>query len=446
MSDLGIQIEGTKGKDSSITRAHVHPFKTAGGHIHHGLVVLAHPFLETEPTTKFFQNPTKGIAMNQAVTFGGTRLNATVLHAGVNSGSAIAGTTDVASPSAFELDDAAGGFDAAVGPGALVHNTALNTYARVLTVNSDTNLTLDTDIMQAGNETFVINDIWPGTAVQGTWNFADGGKITITSANNDDEATFTVDAAHIWEAEHFVSFTGKVDLDTYNPSNNNIRLEFGLDGVLVGNSINLDDFIDTGDFTEQGFVIPIDSFGLSAQNFNSMRTVISRSGGVKPTIKFDDLQWENTGTPFSYSPDVNRGDRFHVEELVFTYKDDIDSLITILTTEQATAKLLDPDKILGLSALTNGFTITRSKQGKTLFSATIKDLGSHIAAGAEITELVTAPDGSSTMVVLRARFKRDLVLTGDPNDTITIQINDDMSALERFTVAARGGLETPSGV
>ncbi len=442
MSDLGVQIEGTKGKDSSITRAHVHPFKTAGGHTHHGLVVLAHPFLETEPTTKFFQNPTKGIAMNQAVTFGGTRLNATVLHAGVNSGSAIAGTTDVASPSAFELDDVAGGFDAAVGPGALVHNTALNTYARVLTVNSDTNLTLDTDIMQAGNETFVINDIWPGTAVQGTWNFADGGKITITSANNDDEATFTVDAAHIWEAEHFVSFTGKVDLDTYNPSNNNIRLEFGLDGVLVGNSINLDDFIDTGDFGAQQFSIPIGDLVVATQLMNGIRITVVRSGGAKPAFTLDDVRLEVTGTPLVFEVPVDVGDRFHISELVFTYADALVSEKTGLSgdTEAFTNDFLTFDAILGVSALTNGFVITRSKGGEILFSATIRTLGAHIAAGATIGELFT--DDANTFLTLRVLFSDPLVLTGDVDDKLTVTINDKMDGLLRFTAAARGSLET----
>ncbi len=88
------QIVGNTGKGVE-REVHVHPFKTATGN-HMGLVNLTHPFIETEPSTKFFTNPTNGIAMNQAVTFGGTRLNATVLHAGVDSGSAIAGTTDVA--------------------------------------------------------------------------------------------------------------------------------------------------------------------------------------------------------------------------------------------------------------------------------------------------------------------------------------------------------------
>lgn len=424
-------------------KVHVHPFSTAGGE-HTGLINLTHPLIQTEPSTVFFTNPTKGIAMNQAVTFGGAKLRATILHAGVNSGSADTGQDDAGD--ANKLTEAGQNFEATVGPGALVHNTSLGTFALVTAVDSDTVLSLDTDIMSSGNN-YVINDIWPGTAVAGTWNFADSGKITITQGLNNDEATFTVDSAHIWNMQHFVSFTGKIDLDTYDPALNSIILEFGLDGVLVGNSIDLNDFIDTGNFAEQSFVIPKAELGLTTQNINSMRILITRSGGQRPTIKFDDLQWENTGTPFTFEPQINGTSVFHVEELVFTYKDNIDSVSTIdvstaATAEAVTNKALDPDMILGLASLTNGWVITRTKAGKTLFSATIHDLGSHMAAGATVTELITAPDSSSTQVVMRAQFKRDLVLTGDPNDTITIQINDDMSGLERFTVSARGGLET----
>ena len=101
---------------------------------------------------------------------------------------------------------------------------------------------------------------------------------------------------------------------------------------------------------------------------------------------------------------------------------------------------LSYDKILDLASLTNGFVITRKKKGKTLFSATIKNLGAHISAGAKADEPWS--DGTNTFVILRAIFDEPLILTGDVDDTLSIQINDDMSGLLQFTVAARGSLET----
>lgn len=274
---------------------------------------------------------------------------------------------------------------------------------------------------------------WAGTANAGTWNFADTGKTTITSANNNDSATFD-DAGTIDMSGH-TAITGKVDLDTYNPLQNNILIQFGLAGALLGNSVNLNDFIDTGNFSEQSFVIPKGDLGIDSLTIDEMTITITRIGGAKPTIKFDDFQIEQIGTPLIFSLNVSSGDKFHIEELIFAYADVLDAQ----ANADASMPNLSYDKILGLNALTNGFTISRTKGGKTLFSASIKTLGAQISAGAKADEPWS--DGTNTFVVLRAVFKKPLILTGDPDDTLTIQINDNMSGLLQFTASGRGGLE-----
>lgn len=418
-------------EDGVIMDSQVRRFGLANSQ-HIGAVVNTHPLLETEPSTNFFVNETFGVAMNQVIAFGGVGLRATVIHAGVNSGSADSGTTTATSP--FRLRDSTQDFNSTVGPGALVHNTTDDTYALVTTVNGDTLLLLDTDIMTSG-EDYVINNIWPGTAVQGTWNFEDSGKFTITNGSNNDEATFTVDSAHIWNMTHFVSFTGKVDLDTYDGSSNTITLEFGLDGALVGNTVNIDDFINTGDFSEQSFVIPKANFGLIDNNFNSMRITIGRTSGTKTDIKFDDFKWENTGTPIIYNLNITQDTRLHIEELVLTFTDELSIGLT-----DGTVPGLAHNQILGLSQLTNGFVVTRTKGGDVLFSATIRSIGAAMSAGAVAD--IPLSDGTNTIFVLRIKFLRNFILTGDPDDSLTIQINDDMSGLTQFTIAAVGGLET----
>lgn len=410
---------------------YVHAFETGHG-THHGLVVLAQEFLEFDPGILPFLNPTNGTAMNKAVTFGGAKLRATVLHAGVNSGSAESGTTDGAT-TPDKLIQSGQNFETTLGPGALVHNTSDTTYAIVTAVDSDTQLSLDTDIMATG-ENYVINDIWPGTVVAGTWNFADSGKFTITNANNNDEATFTVDAAHIWNATHFVSLTGKVDLDTYDSDVNSMSLEFGLDGVLVGNSVNLDDFIDTGIFTEQNFVISKDSFGLSTQNFNSMRIVISRSGGARPDVKFDDFQWENTGTPIVYKASAAKGTRFHVDEIRIRIQDAISSVLT-----DGSMPNIDPDAILGVSALTNGISFSRTQKNEVAFAVTLKTLSDFFAAGSDIDNVTG--NATNTGLTMLVRFPKPIILDGNAGDNLTFTINDDMSNLTKFTASARGALE-----
>jgi len=281
---------------------------------------------------------------------------------------------------------------------------------------------------------------WVSTLVAGTWDFADGGKVTITTANNLDNAIWD-DAGTIDMAGH-TAITGKVDLDIYNPINNSILIQFGLAGVDVGNTVDLNDFIDTGDFTEQSFAIPKADFGLDTQTVDDMDITMIRAGGAKPTVKFDDFQIEQIGAPAVFELNVNKGDKFHIQELVFAYADNITSITTVAgATETVTNSFISFDAILGVSALTNGFVITRSKGGVTLFSATIRSLGAHMSAGAKLD--MPLSDGTNTFVVLRAIFDQPLILTGAPDDTLTITINDNMSPLVQFTASARGGLESP---
>ena len=431
------RIVGTQGSGAKEVEQHVHPFSTAGGN-HSGALVLSERFLHFNPEFRPFSNDDFGTAMNQTVTFGGTRLNATVVHAGINSGSAASGTTD--GDAAGQLRNVGGGFDATVGPGALVHNTTDGTFAIVQTVTSDDILTLTPNVLNGSEimdngENYVINDIWVGTAVQGTWNFADGGEVSITSANNSDEATFTVDSSHLWPMTDFVSFTGKIDLAIYNVANNSIILEFGLNGTIVGNSVNLNDFIDPGDFAAQTFVIPKVEFGLSTQNINSMRITITRVGGTKPTMAFDNLQWENTGTPIVYKATTPLNSRFHISELRIRIEDAISAVLT-----DGSMPNIDPSAILGVSELTNGVVFASVKKGKTVFSATLKNLGDFFAVGLSLTDVTG--DATNTGLTLSITFREPIVLEGGETENfLSFTINDTMTNLTRFTAVARGGLE-----
>ncbi len=281
---------------------------------------------------------------------------------------------------------------------------------------------------------------WTSTLVSGIWDFADGGKVTITTAENLDNAIWD-DTGTINMSGH-TALTGKIDLDIYSPVNNAIIIQFGLAGVDVGDSVNLNDFIDTGDFTEQSFAIPKSNFDISSETVDDMDITIIRLGGSKPTIKFDDFQIEEIGEPAIFSLNVDQGNSLHITELVFTYADALVSEKTGLAdaTEAFTNDFLSYDAILGVSALSNGFVITRRKAGGTLFSATIRTLGQHISAGATIGELFT--DNANTFITLRVVFPQPLILTGKPDDTLTVTINDDMSGLLQFTAAGRGGLES----
>lgn len=408
-------------------------------------------FLDAEPSTKFFVNETFGAAMNQDVSFGAT---GNILHDGGSSASVDTGNANTNSE--FFLEDSGGswgtGGDAElVQVGMTVEETGASNYARISTVTA-TKLGLTTiaskggtssDIFPAGTEAYIINAVWTGTATQGTWDFATSNVITQAAGNNGDQADIEGVAGDQSLASDFTALTGSINLNTYSEANNNITLQMTLAGVGIGNSINLNDFIDTGDFAAQQFSIPIADLGLSDNLTNGIRIIVVRTGGGgKPAFTFDDVRLEVTGTPLVYEINLGSRERFHIHEIVFSYRDNIDSITTVTgATETVTNQALDVSKILGLSALTNGFVIKRTKDTKALFSATIRTLGGHISAGAKPDPVLTAPDGSSTFVVLRAIFKNPLILSPITIDRLTITNNDNMSDLQQFTASARGDLE-----
>jgi len=213
-----------------------------------------------------------------------------------------------------------------------------------------------------------------------------------------------------------------------------------LDGVLVGNTVNIDDFIDTGDFTEQSFVIPKADFGLTTQNVNSMRITILRSGGIKPTVKFDDFQWESSGSTLLYKATTPAGTRFHITELRIAIADNITGITTVTgATETATVPNLAFDTLMGVSALTNGLVFSRVQKGKTLFAVSIKQLGDFLATGSNIVNHIS--DGTNSFITILVEFPEPIVLEGGSDDFLAFSVSDDLSGLLQFTAAARGALE-----
>ena len=208
---------------------------------------------------------------------------------------------------------------------------------------------------------------WTGAAISGVWNFADAGKVTITSANNNDAATFSEQTASTIDVTGFVALTGKVDLDAFNPANHSIQINFDLAGVAVGDTLNVDDYIDTGDFTEQSFAIPLSDFAFGGDDVDGFTIRITRSGGSKPTMKFDDIQLENTGGSFEFRITKNPGYDFWGRQIRFMFADDFST-----TLADASAINLSFDKFINLTALTNGMTFRWVQDNEVMFSTTIR--------------------------------------------------------------------------
>jgi hypothetical protein len=282
---------------------------------------------------------------------------------------------------------------------------------------------------------------WTGTAIAGTWNFADGGKVTITSASNNDAASFAEESPTTIDMSGFTALTGKVDLDVYNPTNNSIILAFDLAGVAVGNSVNLNDsYIDTGNFAEQSFAIPKADFGLATQLLDGMTITMTRLGGTKPTVKFDDIQFEQTGTPAVFKATTPPGTRYHINRLRFAMADALDAFVTVAgATENATLPALSYNKLLGVSALSNGIVFQQVQNGKVNLSIALNQLSDFLATGFTIADAIS--DGTNTFISMELDFFEPIVLRGGAGNFLSLTISDDLSGLLQFTATARGALE-----
>jgi len=276
---------------------------------------------------------------------------------------------------------------------------------------------------------------WTGTAIQGTWNFADGGKVTLTSGNNNDEASFAEETPTTIDLSGFTTLTGKIDLDTYNSTNNSLFVEFDNAGTLVGNNVNLNDHIDIGDFTEQNFIIPKADMGLTTQLVDGFTITLARTGGAKPTMKFDDIQLEASGDSAVFKATTPLGTRFHITEIRIRIEDVFDS-----TLANSSIPNFPINQLLGVSALSNGIVFSRVQKGKTLFSVTLKNLGDFLATGSNLINATgNATNSGFTLLV---EFPEPIVLDGGIDENfLSFTINDNLSGLTRFTAAARGSLE-----
>jgi len=281
---------------------------------------------------------------------------------------------------------------------------------------------------------------WTGSATVGTWDFAsttnpnNGTKcVAAVNMNNNDEALFS--DATTTDMSNYTTITGALRLETYNSGNHNIILQFRLAGGDLGNSINLNDYVDTGILNAyQNFVIPKADFGVSTLTVDELTVIVQRAGGSKPTFRLDDVQIEETGASevFTMAPPI--GTIFHMKAVEFEMADALAA-----TVASGTMKGLSYDKILGVTALSNGVVFQRVNDGVIKFSANLKQLSDFITGG---TDIVTAiSDGTNTFIKLRIEFEETIILDSRSDDTVTLTISDDLSGLLLFTAFARGGEE-----
>ncbi len=334
-------------------------------------------------------------------------------------------------------------------PGAVVYQE------RILQFNPEVHPFLNIDFGTAMNQNVTFSGspegihngtdtiLWTASAISGTWTFASTTNpqtgtrcIDGTDTVNNNEALFTLTALYAdVNMANFTALTGGVRLENF-VIGHEVQVRFRVEGVDVGNFINIYDYVDTGIIDSyQNFVVPKADLGLSNQQVDEFVVKTIKTSGMNPNYRLDNIQLEQTGTPAVFKATTPGGTKFHITELRIGIADAL-----IGTLANASMPALSYDQILGVSSLTNGIVFQRVQAGKVEFSVTLRQLGDFLSSGSNMISSIS--DGVNTFIALLVEFPEPIVLEGgEENNFLSFTINDDLSGLLQFTAVARGAIE-----
>lgn len=273
---------------------------------------------------------------------------------------------------------------------------------------------------------------WTGSALVGTWDFSDTTRpavssncVSITAGTNGSSAKF--DASGTVAMSSYVSFSGRIRLETYNVDTC-IRMEFGLAGELVGNSVTIDNYIDTtiiegtSGTTYQFFDIPKEEFGITSQTIDEMTLLLESKNGIASTIRFDELQIENTAGIQIWNAEPSQGVVYYVDKIRLII---IDALAG--TVANGTMSGLVYNQILALGSLNIGLLFQRIEDGKIVTNFYLRNLEDMLFNGFKIVDSMS--DGTNTAISVEFSFTDTQILDSRNGDKYRILISEDLSGL-----------------
>ncbi|KKM87176.1 hypothetical protein LCGC14_1271640, partial [marine sediment metagenome] len=284
---------------------------------------------------------------------------------------------------------------------------------------------------------------WDTSAITGgaRWDFASADQSFAGSVSIDGTSTINDNVMQLADASLFDldGFSGLTIFIYITGWSNNGTKDITISGwntstsFIVGNSVNIGDFADTGSLnTWQEIFIPLSSMGLVSQSIDALRfTVIDTGGGPAPNFFLDNIQFEsqlggdNAGpTEFVVQPDL--GTWLHITNLHIIMVDIYDS-----TVANGTMLSLPYDGFLGLGELQRGVQYQIINNGEIKFHAVIRKMFDFMQLpSAEITG--QGSDGTNSWFTAKITFSTPLVLKSENLDKLSLTINDDLSLLLEF--------------
>ena len=205
---------------------------------------------------------------------------------------------------------------------------------------------------------------------------------------------------------------------------------------VIGTPVNLQDYFNQGNNDVwQKISIPLEDMDLTTETIDAIRITCISTTGVKPTFYLDDIQFEETGDPLSFSLEAEKGTWLHVEEFTISIADAYAGTVeTGSDTLFPTMPSIPYDDFLGVT-LTSGVNYRRIQDGETKFSQTIlKFIDLIELAGTEI--IGSGSDGTNTWLSIRAKHIEPIVLKPENDDILSFTISEDLSGLLRFRISA----------
>ncbi len=327
----------------------------------------------------------------------------------------------------------------------------LKIYENSIKFFIDTNFGIDMNIGIAIENTEYIhngtdNVYWSATIISGAkWtvdstdqNHTAVGSRSIKSDSGaiSDTLQIAIGSSVILTNYNFITMWIYVDKDWAVGDNITI---YGWDtgtGIIVGNSVNLEDYFSWGTFGSwQKLIIPLNNMNLTGEALDSIRIEIAAKDGKSPKFYMDDIQFEglsSTAQFGSFIVEPESGTWLHIKDInIFMADDDYDS-----TEADSTVPKISYKTLLGVSALSSGIIYRREQNEIIEFSYSIKQLSDFFILPG--TELVSyGSDGATnTWILIRVIITEPIILKSENKDKLSIIISEDLSGLDVFRASA----------
>lgn len=282
--------------------------------------------------------------------------------------------------------------------------------------------------------------LWTASALSGTWNFASTAQaksgtksIDATATTKDREALF--EDATSTNMANYLALTGWVYITAWAENgSNNVSVRARLNGVDVGNAVNLSDYINKGTFNIwQKFAVPKADFGLSTQTIDELVVkTLANPSATPPDYYLDDIQWEQNGGAIVFEINPTTGTVFSVINIIFLGVATFDSR----TATPINANNISYNKFFGQTKLTSGLVATTTLNNVTTFAGVFLQNADFMLI--PYTDITSGGDGTTTWYRYQTRFDKPIKLDSTTGDNLRFIINDDLSGMAYFRIFSNG--------